>query len=127
MKESGYLKRQAAIQQAMLEAGMNVMQQYMFDTALITMHEDFGWGYDRLKQLEQKWSETVDAFFTALDATGESDVYQERLDKALQSFIGDRQEFIPFAVRYPDIRQLGYEAKNREKRLKDSSLNRKRM
>lgn len=115
MKESGYLKKQAAIQQAMLEAGMNVMQQYMFDTALITMHEDFGWGYDRLKQLEQKWSETVDAFFTALDATGESDVYQERLDKALQSFIGDRQEFIPFAVRYPDIKRLGYGTRGKRK------------
>lgn len=115
MKESGYLKKQAAIQQAMLEAGMNVMQQYMFDTALITMHEDFGWGYDRLKQLEQKWSETVDAFFTALDATGESDVYQERLDNGLLSFIGDRQEFVPFATRYPDIRRLGYGARGKRK------------
>lgn len=44
MKESGYLKKQAAKQQTMLEAGMNVMQQYMFDTALITLHEDFWLG-----------------------------------------------------------------------------------
>lgn len=114
MKESGYLKKQSAIQQAMLETGMNVMQQYMFDTALITLHEDFGWGYDRLNRLEQKWSETANSFFTALDATGESDVYQERLDKALQSFIGDRHEFIPFAVRYPDIKRLGYGARGQK-------------
>lgn len=45
--------------------------------------------------------------FRAMQSTEESDVYQERLDRATRSYIGDNQ-FYPFAERYPEIRQLGY-------------------
>ena len=80
---------------------------HMLDTLLITMHEDFGWGYDRLSRLAEKWGETYDVYFPAMQSTEESDVYQERLDRATRSYIGDNQLY-PFAERYPEIRQLGY-------------------
>lgn len=47
------------------------------------------------------------SIFPAMQSTEESDVYQERLDRATRSYIGDNQ-FYPFAERYPEIKQLGY-------------------
>lgn len=63
--------------------------------------------YDRLSRLAEKWGETYDVYFPAMQSTEESDVYQEKLDRATRSYIGDNQ-FYPFAERYPEIKQLGY-------------------
>ena len=95
MKRSGYLQQRDGRTQALLDVMQRTMKQYMLDTLLITMHEDFGWG------------ETYDVYFPAMQSTEESDVYQERLDRATRSYIGDNQLY-PFAERYPEIRQLGY-------------------
>lgn len=107
MKRSGYLQQRDGRTQALLDVMQRTMKQYMLDTLLITMHEDFGWGYDRLSRLAEKWGETYDVYFPAMQSTEESDVYQERLDRATRSYIGDNQLY-PFAERYPEIRQLGY-------------------
>lgn len=107
MKRSGYLQQRDGRTQALLDVMQRTMKQYMLDTLLITMHEDFGWGYDRLSRLAEKWGETYDVYFPAMQSIEESDVYQERLDRATRSYIGDNQLY-PFAERYPEIRQLGY-------------------
>lgn len=99
--------------QKRLDIMQRTMKQYMFDTLLITMHEDFGWGYDRLARLEQKWGETYSHYFPALQSTDESDVYQERFDRATRAFLGERT-FYPFPERYPDIKRLDYEPKGRK-------------
>lgn len=78
MKRSGYLQQRDARTQVLLDVMQRTMKQYMLDTLLITMQ-----------------------------STEESDVYQERLDRATRSYIGDNQ-FYPFAERYPEIKQLGY-------------------
>lgn len=82
-------------------------QKQVMDKLLIAMHEDFGWGYDRLSRLAEKWGETYDRYFPALQSTDESDVWQERLDRATLAFLGGRT-FYPFPERYPEIKQLGY-------------------
>lgn len=91
MKRSGYLQQRDGRTQALLDVMQRTMKQYMLDTLLITMHEDFGWGYDRLSRLAEKWGETYDVYFPAMQSTEESDVYQERLDRATRSYIGDNQ------------------------------------
>lgn len=111
MKKSGYLAKRSQIEQGRLDAMQRTMKQYMLDSLLITMHVDFGWGYARCKQLEAKWSETFDAFFPAMQAGMESDVYQERLDRALREIVGENQEFYGFAERYPEVKRLGYETR----------------
>lgn len=113
MKQSGYLAKQAQIEKEKLVAMQRTTRQYLLDTLLITMHEDFGWGYDRCKKLESKWSETFDAYFAALAGGMEADVYQERLDRALRAIVGDHQEFYRFSERYPEIRVLGYGPRGR--------------
>ena len=112
MKPSGMLQKRSAVTQQLLDVMQRTMKQYMLDTLLVTMHEDFGWGYDRLTRLEARWSETYDHFSPALQSTDESDVYQERLDRATLDFVGDH-EFIPFPERYPEIKRLSYEPKRR--------------
>ena len=84
----------------------------LFGPAWPTMHEDFGWGYERLSRLAEKWGETYDRYFPALQSTDESDVWQERLDRATLAFLGDHT-FYPFPKRYPEIKRLGYEPKRR--------------
>ena len=112
MKRSGYLQQRDGRTQALLDVMQRTMKQYMLDTLLITMHEDFGWGYDRLSRLAEKWGETYDRYFPALQSTDESDVWQERLDRATLAFLGDHT-FYPFPKRYPEIKRLGYEPKRR--------------
>lgn len=114
MKQSGYLAKLGRAESERVATMRRITQQILLDTLMITMHEDFGWGYDRLKKLEGKWSETVESYLPALTGGMESDVYQERLDRALRSCIGDKQDFIDFKERYPEIRQIGYEPKRRK-------------
>lgn len=109
MKRSGYLQQRDGRTQALLDVMQRTMKQYMLDTLLITMHEDFGWGYDRLSRLAEKWGETYDVYFPAMQSTEESDVYQERLDRATRSYIGDNQLY-PFAERYDYMDQDKFDA-----------------
>lgn len=44
MKRSGLLQKRDALTQERLDVMQRTMKQYMLDTLLITMHEDFGWG-----------------------------------------------------------------------------------
>lgn len=111
MKPSGLLAQRDALTQKKLDVMQRTMKQYMLDTLLITMHGDFGWGYDRLTRLAEKWGETYGHYFPALQSTDESDVWQERLDRATLEFLAGHQDLIPFRERYPEIKQLGYEPK----------------
>ena len=113
MKKSGLLQKRDALTQERLDVMQRTMKQYMLDTLLITMHEDFGWGYERLSRLAEKWGETYDRYFPALQSTDESDVWQERLDRATLAFLAGHQELIPFPERYPEIKRLGSEPKRR--------------
>lgn len=114
MKPSGYLARRSAQEKGTLDAMQRTMKQYLLDTLLITMHEDFGWGYERCKRLEGKWSETFDVYFTALEGGMEADVYQERLDRALREIVGENQQFYTFPERYPEIKRRDYEPRKRK-------------
>ena len=97
-----------AMERQQMAKMQKIMKQYMYDTFCITMHEDFGYGYDRIKAIEAKWSETYDAYIDALSVTGEADVMQVRLDRAIRDIVKDKGLFYPFEERYPEIRQLGY-------------------
>lgn len=55
MKRSGYLQQRDARTQMLLDVMQRTMKQYMLDTLLITMHEDFGWGYPEPTQAIQPY------------------------------------------------------------------------
>lgn len=50
MKQSGFLKQQEAIRQELVAAAERITRQLMLDAAQIVLHNEFGWGYERIKR-----------------------------------------------------------------------------
>ena len=83
MPKSGYLQRQAIREQAIVLAVENTTQQLMLDTLQVTMHREYGWGYDRIMALSEQWAALYNHFHGAIDRGPEQDVFQEHLDRQL--------------------------------------------
>ena len=66
-KQSGFLKRQEQIQNNVMHAAEVLTKQFMIDTLQITLHKDFGWGYDRQNQLLEAWEKRRAEYRKALD------------------------------------------------------------
>ena len=108
-KQSGFLKRQEQIQNNVMNAAKNIAKQFMVDTLQITLHKDFGWGYERQKQLLEAWEKQRAEYGNVLDPKNtEADVAQDHMDKALQDMMAGRQELIPFSERYPELKKIKY-------------------
>lgn len=108
-KQSGFLKRQEQIQNNVMNAAGNIAKQFMLDTLQITLHKDFGWGYERQKQLLEAWEKRRHQYQKALDPKDpEADVAQEHMDTALTDMISEKQELFPFSERYPELKKIKY-------------------
>ena len=66
MKQSGFMAKQLAMRQALIDATERVTQQLMMDTLQITLHE-FGWGYDRIMKLTKAWADAYNHYHDTLD------------------------------------------------------------
>lgn len=108
MAKSGYLDRQRAVYRKLLDAGMDCGEQYMIDCVMIALHRQ-GWGYTRIKRLVDDVEKLRKYFAPSLVRGMEQDIYQERMDEEIRSFVGTEQPFVPFAQRYPAIEQTGYD------------------
>lgn len=108
MPKNDYLKRQEAVRKEMINRGLLCGQQFALDCMLIALHRS-GWGYDRLKRLLEECEVVSDCYADALRPCMEQDVRQEQMDAELRDIVKGRQEFAPFAERYPDIRTAGYD------------------
>lgn len=108
-KQSGFLQRQLQIQDNIMHASEMLTKQFMLDTLQITLHKDFGWGYERQVKLLEAWKKRRDEYRDALEPKNkEADVAQEHMDTAIRQIIGGRQEFYPFYERYPDLKKIKY-------------------
>lgn len=108
MKQSGFLKRQHDVRQALIQASERVTRQLMVDTLQVTLH-DFGWGYDRILRITQAWAEAYNHYHDTMDVKNpEADVLREHLDRELYDILKDKQDLIPFEERYPDIKEITY-------------------
>ena len=108
-KPSAYVARIKEEKQEAMSITERVTRQMMFDTLQVTLNE-FGWGYDRIKPLCDRWQENYDKYAKALRPTkdDEADVAQEHLDREIKRIINGKQEFFPFYERYPDIVKVKY-------------------
>lgn len=113
-KQSGFLQRQNAVRQAFIEASERITQQMMLDTLQIALHREFGFGYDRIKKVTDEWSELYNFYHDALTRNVEADYLQERLDRELRDILKDKQPLIPFKERYPEVKQITYEARSKK-------------
>lgn len=113
MKPSGYLVKRSAQEKATLDEMQRTIKQFMYDTLCVTLNEENEFGYKRLKKLEKDWNDRINYYWPALTGGMESDVFQERLDRAIMKFMPEDATFYPFGERYPTIKQLGYEPRRR--------------
>ena len=108
MKQSGFMAKQLAMRQALIEASERVTQQLMMDTLQITLHE-FGWGYDRIMKLTKAWADAYNHYHDTMDVKNvEADVLREHLDRELADILKGHQDLIPFEERYPEIKEIAY-------------------
>ena len=108
MKQSGFMAKQLAMRQALIEATERVTQQLMMDTLQITLHE-FGWGYDRIMKLTKAWADAYNHYHDTLDVKNvEADVLRVHLDRELADILKGNQDLIPFEERYPEIKEIAY-------------------
>ena len=102
-----YAEKQQALKRELVNVGIRFGEQRTLDLMEVALHRK-GWGYDRINGLLDLMRELDEYYAVAWEMRMESGVYQEKLDNELRSIVGDRQEFIPFEKRYPEVRQLGY-------------------
>ena len=108
-KQSGFLAKQAAIQQKMIDDAQRVTCELMAETLQITLHEEFGWGYDRIMRITHTWVAVQREYKPALDCRNpEADVRQEHMDRVLAEIISGKAELIRFPDRYPNAKKIKY-------------------
>ncbi len=103
-----YAERQQAMYRELLNIGIRFGEQRTLDLVEVALHR-MGWGLKRINALLDLLRELDEYYASAWESTMESDVFQERLDNELRDIVKDKQEFIPFEKRYPEVRRLGYD------------------
>ena len=107
MKQSGLLQRQAKDRERAYLNAQHIERQLMLDTAQVTLHEEFGWGYDKVYRFCEEWMKRREYYTGALDINNtEADVYREHLDRAIRDIVKNRAEFADFNERYPEVKLI---------------------
>lgn len=106
--KNAYLQQRAAEREVFMRAVEHTTEQYMTDMLEITLHEEFGFGYDRIMSLVEKWEANMRKYRPALNSKhAEADVYQEHMDRIMVQILRGRP-LLPFEERYPDLRKVKY-------------------
>lgn len=109
MKQSGFMAKQLAMRQALIDATERVTQQLMMDTLQIVLHNELGFGYDRIMRITKAWGSEYNHYHDVFNVKhAEADVLRVHLDRELADILKGRQELIPFEERYPEIKEITY-------------------
>ena len=103
------MAKQLAMRQALMDATERVTQQLMMDTLQIVLHNELGFGYERIMRITKAWGSEYNHYHDALNIKhAEADVLRVHLDRELADILKDRQDLIPFEERYPEIKEIAY-------------------
>ena len=92
MKQSGYLAKQLAMRQALIDATERVTQQLMMDTLQIVLHNELGFGYDRIMRITKAWGSEYNHYHDVFNVKhAEADVLRVHLDRELADILKGRQ------------------------------------
>lgn len=106
--KNAYLQREEDKRKAWVKMAERVTEQFMTDTLQITLHEEFGWGYDRIMDLTKKWEGRMLEYRPALNSKdAEADVCQEHMDRIMVQALRGRP-LMPFEERYPELKKVKY-------------------
>ena len=103
------MEKQLAMRQALIDATERVTQQLMIDTLQIVLHNELGFGYDRIMRITKAWGSEYNHYHDVFNVKhAEADVLRVHLDRELTDILKGRQELIPFEDRYPEIKEITY-------------------
>ena len=106
---NSYLEKKALEREAWIRTAERLTEQFMTDTLQMTLHEHFGFGYDRIMELMVHWRDTLQEYRPALHSKhAECDVKQEHMDRCMLQILRGKGELIPFDERYPELRKVRY-------------------
>ena len=109
MKRSGFMAKQLAMRQALIEATERVTQQLMMDTLQIVLHNELGFGYERIMRITKAWGCEYNHYHDVFNVKhAEADVLRVHLDRELADILKGHQDLIPFEERYPEIKEIAY-------------------
>ena len=109
MKQSGFIAKQLAMRQAMIDATERVTQQLMMDTLQIVLHNELGFGYERIMRITKAWGCEYNHYHDVFNVKhAEADVLRVHLDRELADILKGHQDLIPFEERYPEIKEIAY-------------------
>ena len=113
MKQSGFMKKQAAVREDLSVKIQLVTRQFMIDTLQITLREELGWGYDRIMKVTEAWEKSRKEYHPAIDPRDKMcDVMQEHMQRAFRDICASKKiEPIPFKERYPELKDVRYDKK----------------
>lgn len=119
-KQSGLMLRHEQEKDDLLEKCQGIMVQYMIDTLQITMREDYGWGYDRIMKLTEKWKAKRQEYKHAIEPEHkEADVKQKHMQNVFEDICAQKKiRPIEFNDRYPFLKRVRYDRKYKEKKKK---------
>lgn len=111
MAVNGYLAKRDALNQALLDIGMESGKQQIMDYLTLALRDPdvVGsniFGKERIVKVFAAIEALDREFSDAYTVKVEADHLQEKLDRMLREVYGD--ELLPFRVRQPHIKQLGY-------------------
>ena len=112
MGKNAYLAKQEKQRQAAAYTFECVTRQLMLDTLQIVLHRECGFGYERIKRVVNAWGPIYDHYYDVMDLKHpECDVRRAHLDAELREIVKDRQPFVDFKGRYPEVKDVKYEGR----------------
>ena len=108
MAKNEMVRRIDNARQKGLKEGLQMGHQFIVDVMIVSLHKQYGWGYDRIKRLIDDIHDRADYYADAFIKCMEQDARQEQLDTELMAVVQNRQEFYNFEKRYPNVKTLGY-------------------
>lgn len=110
MAKNGLLERVEIARRLGREEGLEIESQFMADVACVVLHQEFGFGQERMRKFISELSKAHDEYesvFRVKKDNPECDYLRVALDRILQECIPP-EEFVPFNDRYPKIKEVKY-------------------
>lgn len=119
-KQSGLMLRHEQEKDELLEKSQGIVIQFMIDTLQVTMREEYGWGYDRIMKLTEKWAAKRQEYKHAIEPEHkEADVKQKHMQNVFEDICAHKKiRPIEFNDRYPFLKRVRYDRPYKEKKKK---------
>lgn len=110
-----YMQRILAERENAMHAVERATRQFEYDCWVIALgrYVKVRFGYHRIKELSDLQEQVRREYGAALTQGVEQDVAQEHMDRELEEILRGHAELIPFARRYPEIREISYGGKKK--------------